>query len=210
MLIIWPVRPERGCGSGVSIHAGEVHTDAHGVSGSAINHTFRLLGSYQLKEALGRSSGDVAVIVSEWFYQEVVRHNLAAKPDTYKQVPISVQETVSRGWIQIPVDQPQSDSNQPDNQLVAVRPSVGSRARLELVDELLAIPSVADESGRRRLIRILRPEISSAIPQRGAARGQVLEIINACLNYIGGLDELLTAVRTLEPGGMSVRNWKTL
>ena len=57
------------------MHAGEVVYDGHGVTGHAINRTFRLVQAPALKEALAGSPGTCALIVSEWIYDEVVRHD---------------------------------------------------------------------------------------------------------------------------------------
>jgi hypothetical protein len=70
----------------VAMHAGEVHYDRHGVTGCAINHAFRLIASPAVKAALRTSTGQLAVIVSAWFYDEVVRHFPAAEPSSYRRV----------------------------------------------------------------------------------------------------------------------------
>jgi adenylate cyclase class 2 len=64
----------------MALHGGEVHPDAHGVTGSAVNKTFRLVEAPALKSALDGSAGVLALIVSDWFYDEVVRHDPAAEP----------------------------------------------------------------------------------------------------------------------------------
>jgi tetratricopeptide (TPR) repeat protein len=86
----------------LAIHAGEVHFDEHGAAGSALNFTFRLLGADALRVALSRAAGEVALIVSEWFYQEVVRHDPAHHPDRYERVAVSVKETSATAWIAVP------------------------------------------------------------------------------------------------------------
>lgn len=86
----------------LAIHAGEVHFDEHGATGVALNFTFRLLGAEALRVALARAPGEVALIVSEWFYQEVVRHDPAHHPDRYERVAVSVKETSATAWIAVP------------------------------------------------------------------------------------------------------------
>jgi hypothetical protein len=73
------------------VHAGEVLGDAHGVVGAAINMAFRLLEAEQLKRALRASAGPLAMIASEWFFDEVIRHDPASRPTAYRQVcrPVS-------------------------------------------------------------------------------------------------------------------------
>ena len=85
-----------------AVHAGEVHHDRHGVAGAAINLAFRLLEAGALKQALHRSPGTLALIASEWFYEEVIRHHPASSPKAYVQVPVSVKETRTRGWVRLP------------------------------------------------------------------------------------------------------------
>ena len=64
----------------MALHAGEVHQDAHGYAGASINLAFRLIEAPAAKMALHDSSAVLALIVSEWFYDEVVRHHPAAEP----------------------------------------------------------------------------------------------------------------------------------
>jgi tetratricopeptide (TPR) repeat protein len=86
----------------LAIHAGEIHFDEHGAAGSALNFTFRLLEAKALRIALSRVPGEVALIVSEWFYQEVVLHDPAHHPDRYERVAVSVKETSATAWITVP------------------------------------------------------------------------------------------------------------
>src|SRR3954451_1165942 len=84
------------------VHGGEVHRDGHGVVGTAVNVAFRLLEAAGLKHALRSSPGLVALIASDWFYQEVIRHTPASRPDRYRQVRVLVKETDELAWICLP------------------------------------------------------------------------------------------------------------
>jgi eukaryotic-like serine/threonine-protein kinase len=86
----------------IALHAGEVHRDAHGFASNAINHAFRLVEAPALKSALGNSPGVLALIVSEWFYDEVVRHAPESNPFSYRQVDVNVKETQTVAWIRLP------------------------------------------------------------------------------------------------------------
>jgi tetratricopeptide (TPR) repeat protein len=86
----------------MAVHAGEVLSDAHGVVGAAINVAFRLLEGVELKRALAASAGTLAVVASEWFFDEVIRHDPASDPAAYRQVQISVKETQTSAWIYVP------------------------------------------------------------------------------------------------------------
>ena len=85
----------------MALHAGEVNYDAHGATAASINLTFRLLESGLVKEALTGSSGVLAVIVSSWFFEEVVRHS-TADTAAYHPVLVTVKETTVTGWICLP------------------------------------------------------------------------------------------------------------
>ncbi len=85
----------------MALHAGEVNYDMHGATASSINLTFRLLESDPVKKALAGSSGVLAIIVSSWFFEEVVRHN-AADAAAYHPVLVMVKETTTTGWICLP------------------------------------------------------------------------------------------------------------
>jgi class 3 adenylate cyclase len=72
----------------MAVHAGEVHYDNHGVVGDAVNHTYRLIDAPALKSALAESTGTLAVITSNWFFDEVVRHCHAVNAASYRQVRV--------------------------------------------------------------------------------------------------------------------------
>ena len=83
----------------VALHAGEVYYDEHGVTAESINLAFRLLDARPLKDALAQSPGVLALIVSPWFFDEVVRHSAAGDAATYRPVQVAVKETAAVGWI---------------------------------------------------------------------------------------------------------------
>jgi class 3 adenylate cyclase len=84
----------------MTIHAGEVRYDEHGVTGASVNLAFRLLEADPLKQALAEAPGALAVIVSPWFFDEVARHtDLAGE---YRRVDVAVKETRTTGWICLP------------------------------------------------------------------------------------------------------------
>jgi hypothetical protein len=84
----------------MSLHAGEVCYDEHGVTGASVNLAFRLLEAGPLKRALAEAPGVLAVIVSSWFFDEVARHTDAA--DEYQCVDVTVKGTTATGWICLP------------------------------------------------------------------------------------------------------------
>ncbi len=120
----------------MALHAGEVHYDQHGVTAVAVNLAFRLLDAGPLKAALASSSGVLAVIVSSWFFEEVVRHS-GAVPG-YRPVEVVAKETTTTGWVCLP-DQvvPAGWSGQIEQQVTrsAVRRSLAD------IETLLSLPS---------------------------------------------------------------------
>jgi tetratricopeptide (TPR) repeat protein len=88
----------------MSVHAQEIVYDRHRAAAAAVNHAFRLLEAEAVKRALGGSRGVLAVIVSRWFFEEVVRHDPACGSVSYRQVQVSVKETQDSAWICLPDD----------------------------------------------------------------------------------------------------------
>jgi hypothetical protein len=86
----------------VALDAGEIYHDDFGVTGEALVRAFRLLNAPVLKEALGSSSGSLALITSDWFYRDVVRHVPAAAPDAYLPARATVKETDVLAWVRLP------------------------------------------------------------------------------------------------------------
>jgi tetratricopeptide (TPR) repeat protein len=106
----------------LAMHAGEIHHDRHGVTGTAINTAFRLLEAEPLKQALAGSPGTLAVIASRWFYEEVIRHAPACTPGSWRRVRVSVKETREDAWVCLPDAPylPEPDADLPPSPEVAV------------------------------------------------------------------------------------------
>jgi hypothetical protein len=83
------------------LHAGEVHRDGHGPTSDSLILAFRLLDAPAAKRALEASTGVLVVIVSEWFFDAVVRHDPTAVPDAYRPVPVTTKETVTHAWLRL-------------------------------------------------------------------------------------------------------------
>lgn len=123
----------------LALHAGEVHRDDYGVVGSAVNFVFRLLDAAPLKQALAGSRGALAVIVSPWFFEEVIQHIPDSAPASYRQVQVSVKETQTVAWV-----------GRPDDPYPPLR---GVRALTRRVPAPRQPPApVADSVGRKRVV----------------------------------------------------------
>jgi hypothetical protein len=114
----------------MALHAGEVEFDEHGPTSMAINQTFRLVETSQLKRALKASPGVLALAVSEWYFQEVVRHCEHVRPHTFVRVNVDVSkvEPALLGWISLP-EHPELSSS-----AVIDEPSTTGRPRRRLLD----------------------------------------------------------------------------
>lgn len=86
----------------MALNAGEVIYDRHGVTGASINLAFRLVDARPLKDALARSSGALAIIVSSWFFEEVVQHLAIDDSVRYTPVSVVIKETNTTGWVCLP------------------------------------------------------------------------------------------------------------
>jgi hypothetical protein len=87
----------------VAVNAGEVTFDRYGVVGAAIDCTFRLAEAPPLKTAFANSPDACALIVSDWFYDDVVYHQPDARPDTYQHIDCRVKQTPVSAWMRVPV-----------------------------------------------------------------------------------------------------------
>ena len=88
----------------VVIHAGEVHYDANGCFGEALDVAFRLLDAARVKRAFREMADPLILVVSEDIYSSVVRHGYdGIDHETFHQM-VRVQIAGRRypGWIHLP------------------------------------------------------------------------------------------------------------
>jgi tetratricopeptide (TPR) repeat protein len=83
----------------VALHAGEVRKDKYGVVGSCVDRTFRLLEAEEAKLALRDSPAILALIASEWFFEEVIRHEPGQMAASFRRVQVAVKETKTHAWL---------------------------------------------------------------------------------------------------------------
>ena len=91
--------------------------------------------------------------------------------------------------------------------LASARPPAGGAAALRrasfpqraaLADALLACRTMADGTTRQSVVEQLRPAIAGSVPRNAASRIDVMNILSTCLDYAGGLEELLLVLRFFE------------
>jgi hypothetical protein len=85
----------------LALHAGEITYDEHGVTGSSITHTFRLVDAPVLRTRLAKATATLAIISSDWFYDEVVRHSERSEAKSYRSINITSKETTTRAWVRL-------------------------------------------------------------------------------------------------------------
>jgi class 3 adenylate cyclase len=90
----------------VVMHAGEVHYDANGCFGEALDIAFRLLDAIPVKKALQVTSEPLTLVVSGDIYRSVVRHGHGGIDRNAFQKAVHVQIAGYRypGWIKISRD----------------------------------------------------------------------------------------------------------
>lgn len=128
----------------MALHAGEVQYDDHGVASSSLNLAFRLIDAQPLKAALAASPGVLALITSDWFFEDVVRHTPGAAPATYRRVKVAEKETSTIAWITLPDHPYPAERRRPvDRSLVprqlplAIRDFTGRADHVAALDDLI-------------------------------------------------------------------------
>ncbi|HEC85854.1 MAG TPA: serine protease [Thioploca sp.] len=65
----------------------------------------------------------------------------------------------------------------------------------QLINALLDCPSMKDNQLRNTVLQELRPEISENMPSRSQSKHHIVKIVDTCLNFSGGLAELIDTIR---------------
>lgn len=93
-----------------SLHAGEIIEDPQGYSGQDLNLAFRLMDCAALRTALSRTRANLGLIVSEHFYDTIVKQGFEGiDPTAYTQVEVKVKETTTSAWLYLPVPRSEAD-----------------------------------------------------------------------------------------------------
>jgi class 3 adenylate cyclase len=114
----------------IGVHQGPVHLDgANGYPGDAVVTVCRLVDSPQLKSALRRFPGaEVALIVSDRTYQDIVRHYRDLRPEHFLRVAASLPQKnfEAVAWIYVPGENAAHDAGADDP-----RADIGGPGRTE-------------------------------------------------------------------------------
>jgi hypothetical protein len=167
----------------LAVHVGQVRKDEEGLDGDMVIHTHRILDAQPFKEALDASGADVALIVSDQVYRDVVRDGVGLiDPEDYRLISVVVKETTADAWIRVP-------GFTPGHAPPPRRPDLAA-----VVDRLLEIDLLVSAQGREQVVRELHPDIAGVIPRMPEARSDLHQILRTCLDYEGGLEQLLGAI----------------
>jgi hypothetical protein len=175
----------------VAVHAGEVYQGSHGTVSDATSYAFRLLDAAEAKRALKQSGAALALIVSNTFYQDVVRADPAADPCAYRRIPVSVKETRTEAWLRLLGAAGEGSRT---------RAPRGGAEFLALVEALLAVPCVRRAESRRLVLELFsRRQIADVVPYHAEDRLHVIALARTCQRFTGGLTDLLDAIKLIEP-----------
>ncbi|MFD7658013.1 TIR domain-containing protein [Actinosynnema sp. NPDC059797] len=83
----------------VAIHAGEVRHGALGDTGLELVTAYRLADSTALKAAARTSPHGLVVIVSDWFFDEVIRHTTLI--GDFRRVQVQVKAFAANAWVRV-------------------------------------------------------------------------------------------------------------
>jgi hypothetical protein len=200
--------PEERIKLRLALHAGEVTYDEWGgVAAQAIIHASRLLDAKPLKDALAGSPGTLAMIVSEWFYGEVIRHHVDHEPDAYRKVAVVVKETTTTGWIRLPDHVLPPEPPAPAPAVVANGAPVLAPVLLrpatpeffQVIEALEEIPCMRDE--RERSFVVDQLHFSGTVRYFPSRRAHLTSILRTCLDFENGVVELVTAISDQESNG---------
>jgi hypothetical protein len=87
----------------VATHIGPVDLDEEGFVGSVVNHMARMLDAPRLKRSLDTSTAELAFIVSEYVYNNVIcPYPTLLNPSDFQAIRFQVKYTRAKAWIYLP------------------------------------------------------------------------------------------------------------
>lgn len=187
----------------MAVHAGEVHYDEHGKTSAEMIFTYRILDTAEAKRALRESTATLVLVASDPFYQAVIRHQPATRPDAYREATADVKEVHARVWVRL-VDGHPFPSTRPDT-----RSRTLTLAELgPLVEVMLRTPGFDTREGRDLVLREL--PFAASITRHNADRPDTVSIVRTCAHYPGGLEALLESIRFYAAGATAMAELDTL
>jgi AcrR family transcriptional regulator len=165
----------------VAIHDGQVLSDAHGYTGTALIHAFRLLNAEVVRAALRRApAAHLVVVVSDLIWESIVSQEYPGiDPASFKPVRVHTKETHTRAWVHLPGDEALGDGalflKEPDERVGALG---GKRSRVACVGAANALeeaPSITPRGRPRnpRTDRVILEAAFNLIAEQGVGRASV-------------------------------------
>jgi hypothetical protein len=108
-----PSRPHRQLQVRVAMHAGEIHYDANGCFGEALDVAFRMLDAPQVKKALRETAGPLVLVVSDDIYKTIIRHSYDIDRSEFQPlVVVRLANKRYKGWVHVPGPEPATKSHE--------------------------------------------------------------------------------------------------
>lgn len=87
----------------VAGHIGPVEHDGEGFIGAHVNHLFRLLDARPFKNVLAASTAELALIVSNYVFENVVRgYPSLVRPEAFQPMRFQARYTRAKAWTYLP------------------------------------------------------------------------------------------------------------
>ncbi|MGH3926404.1 MAG: hypothetical protein ACRDTT_26670, partial [Pseudonocardiaceae bacterium] len=84
------------------IHAGLLHRSKNGWDGRALVHAARLVDADAAKQLLERADAGLALILSEWVFEQVVRSGFSrVQEQDHQQITVVEKETRATAWVHL-------------------------------------------------------------------------------------------------------------
>ena len=197
---------EAGIKLRVVLHAGEVFQDGDGAVSQAVNLAFRILQAPEAKSALELSTGVLALVASDTFYHDVIVHDPAAYPRSYRRIPVP-REPSAVAWLRLP-DRAAEVDGELDEEAPWGRARLSAVVAIEIrdavVDALVQVGLADDAQSRSLLIQRISDYSAHPlrVPQHSVGRDHLIELVNACAKTEGGMTALARAVWVMRPGSL--------
>ncbi|MGH3810950.1 MAG: hypothetical protein ACRDUV_00650, partial [Pseudonocardiaceae bacterium] len=86
----------------MTIHAGRLRSSANGWNGAPLVHAARLVDAKAAKQLLEQADAGLALILSEWCFEQVVRSGYSrVKEHEYQQITVAEKETTTTAWVHL-------------------------------------------------------------------------------------------------------------
>jgi class 3 adenylate cyclase len=189
----------------VGIHAGEIRWNDPGWVGNAVNEAARIVEAAEVKSALARSDGLLALVASDHIYTEVIKQDPGVAPEAYLRIQTTVKQFSGVIWLRLPgaTSPPTSDPAPPSP--ISAGPPVISEDRSATEEDVLGVvPREALDALRGwlsdhqvpHLTTLVARAVGPAIPPPPA--GSAWDVFRYLADYNAGPDGIPPALAYLK------------